>query len=113
MPEESETVYGFSESDARQLIDSIEPIVAGTGPPKPQRQLHSALLKVTATAMTGSTPGTGTGRLMQLKLVSSVWTASELSPATDVAVRSYRTAALADAVVLAVREQLTNEWIVC
>lgn len=106
-------VYGFSESVAGQLVAMLGGDGIGASPNPAANQLNCVLMRVTASAMSGATPGTGTGRMMRLDQVSTVWTVVEVSPIVDSEVINLRKAALSSQVVLVSRDRVTNQWVVC
>jgi hypothetical protein len=107
---DEQLAYGFSADDASALLDLINPTAPGDRPVPPIRHLKSILVRATATARVGDTLGSGTGRLLKVDDAGAI---SNRSPDVDLDIRSQRLTAITAEVLVAVREQVTNEWIVC
>lgn len=107
-------VFGFSETDARGLIDLLNPAIRGTPAPPAVRQLISVLVKITTaiSAASGTTPGSGAGEMVQLiETPGPTYTVASVSPPVTIAIKSFRSQAIAvDSLVVAVRDQIRNEW---
>lgn len=110
----NDEAFGFSEADARGLLDLLNPADIGAAAPQPVQQLISVLVKITAavSASSGATPGSGTGVMVRLQEAPGpVFTVVPITPTMPVPIKSFRTVAVAvDSLVLVVRDQLQNEW---